>query len=755
LRSLAAWSPLCAGVALALLTLPSSYAQTAPPPAPAGAEEASPVLATIVPASPISIPSSVNVLILALDAADINSAQINNIRRLLPHLKDGSAAVAAPPVTAPPVAASQPQPEPAPAAPQTPAVQNPEAQVPAAEAPPALGPVPALPPAPPAPQHGGAAPPVPTPVTVPAVAELPARVLPRWRAYAQEREALSRAQDKDAPLSLDAPSTSVPNPSRLEEPVQRPPGRAQLVAAALRRSLAVSGIQDVLAVPLDGASVVRSINSGRITLRTVDALRFTTGQMLEAAQNDTAIGEASATQKAPALAKPRQSAIAAASRIGLAMGYRAVVVLAVAPQADGAGAVYSLLLVDAPNEKGKTFVLRQAGADQSTLDQSAAGSAASRIEAALGEWTPFTNADRATQVEKHLAAARAALQNNDVTVAQDHLNLAVSFDPSNSQAYVLLGDALQSSDAAAAAQAYQRAAEIDTKNGEVWAKIAIVHTLADPPDWIRSLQAANQAQQLGYDSANLRTAMAAAEFGRAELLRRGGRIEQAEDAELVARRHLDRARELAPDNPEVSASISRLMAKYLLDQKRYKEAVQSLDLLAIQYPNDLQTQTMYARALEGYGRRDEDTFLAWARVWKLSGESQVPLDAARYAIIADGFDQRLANLGKSVFQLTYGFSTGAILREAAILQTKRAKDEFAAAVAALRLIQPPPGRVASEAHVARLYAADLMQLALEHYSIYLETGNDLPRTRAVESHRQAIENLNIARNGGATAGAGT
>jgi hypothetical protein len=157
---------------------------------------------------------------------------------------------------------------------------------------------------------------------------------------------------------------------------------------------------------------------------------------------------------------------------------------------------------------------------------------------------------------------------------------------------------------------------------------------------------------------------------------------------------------------------------------------------------------MYAKALEGYGRRDEDTFLAWARVWKLSGESTVPLDALRYAVLADGFDQRLANIGKNVFQLASGFAAGAILREGAIVQTKRAKDDFAAAVAALRLMVPPPGRVASEAHVARLYAADLMQLALEHYSIYLETGNDLNRTRAIEAHRQAIENLNIARSGG-------
>jgi thioredoxin-like negative regulator of GroEL len=615
-------------------------------------------LATTIAAAPVAT-SSINVLILALDSVDINAAQINNIRPLLPK----SDAAAKPPQAVPP-----------------------------------------------------------TPVTVPAVAKTEKPVLPLWRAVAQ--------------------TTQLPAP--LQEPVQRPPGRAQIAGAALRRALSAQGFGDVMMTPLDSASIVRSINNGRLALSTVDALRFSTGQLLEAADGKTG------NDPAPALAAMRNAAISAASRIGLAMGYRAVVVLAVTPQngAVAPGAAYSLLVVDAPYESGQALLMQQQGTDERTLDQSAANDAAVRITTLLQAWAPFTSTERAAMVEKHLATARAALEKGEVVAARTQLNLVVAFDPSNSEAFVLLGDVLQNTDAVAAAQAYQRASEIDTKSGEVWAKIAIVHTLSDPPDWVRSLQAANRALELRYDSANLRTAMAAAEFGRAELFRRGGRLDQAEDAELVAKRYLDRARELAPDNPEVTAGISRLMAKYLIEQKRYKEAVQSLDLLAIQYPNDLKTQTMYAKALEGYGRRDEDTFLAWARVWKLSGESTVPLDALRYAVLADGFDQRLANIGKNVFQLASGFAAGAILREGAIVQTKRAKDDFAAAVAALRLMVPPPGRVASEAHVARLYAADLMQLALEHYSIYLETGNDLNRTRAIEAHRQAIENLNIARSGG-------
>lgn len=651
-----------------------------------------PVMGTIgVPtSSAAAVGSSINILILALDEADINAARFSNITSLVP-------------TTIP----ATPKNEPALTTPL---------------------------PLPPAQDHKAD-----VPATAPVTTSIP--TLPATG------------------------STPAPDEIPAEAFLHRPPGRAQMVAAPLRRALVAAGFRDVLTTPLDGPSVLRSVNSARLAMRSLDALRFTTGQMLDAAiagaDRFTAEGgvveNAPASSSAsPALAQARQTAIAAASRIGLTLGYRAVVVLAVAADQRIArpGAVYSLLVVDTPREIGEAFFLRQDGADEVAIDQTAAAGAAQNIAFGLRNWAPFTVADRAVQVEKYLATARGALQKNDTATAQDLLQIVVAYDPSNSEAYVLLGDALQSTDAVASARAYQRAAEINTKNGEVWAKIAIVHTLASPPDWVRSLQAARRAQQLGYDSANLRTSMAASEFGRADLFRRSGRIDQAEDAELVARRHLERARELAPDSPEVTANVSRLMAKYLLDQKRYKEAVQSLDLLAIQYPNDLQTQTMYARALEGYGKRDEDTFLAWARVWKLKGESEVPLDGTRYAVIADGFDQRIANIGKNAFQLTYGVSTGAMLRETALLQIEKSKTELKTAVAALQVMRPPVGRTTNEGHVQRLFAADLMQQAMEFYSIYLETGNDLNRTRALETHRQAMESLNAARTGAGTAANG-
>jgi tetratricopeptide (TPR) repeat protein len=708
----------------------------------AGANSARLAAAPQPPGAPLQL-NSINVLILALDEGDINSARLSNLTPLVHgDLKTNSQTNTQKPADTPrgvpndnalnDIDAGR---LPLPAVPPQRAIQPPAAQPPAV----------VIPMAPPAEDNAEQV--LPLPPTPQPARDVPLAALPFWRALAQIPAIPA--------LPSTTPTGSLSDDSTLEGPSRRPPGRAQQVAAPLRRALNAAGIRDVLTTALDGPSILRSLNSGRVTLRTIDTLRFSTGQLLDAARSgaERFTAESGVLEKmptpaspSPMLAQARQNAIASAARIGLTLGYRAVVVLAVAP--DTRGAVYSLLVIDAPREAGEAWLLHQTGTDQDVIDQQAAASTAQNLATQFRSWAPFSQTDRVAQIDKYMQLARASLQKDDLSAAQDQLQLVVAFDPSNVDAYVMLGDVLQNADSVAAAKAYQRAAEINTQNGEVWSKIAIVHTLSDPPDWIRALQAATRAQSLGFDSANLRTAMAAAEFGRAELFRRSGRIDQAEDAELFARRHLERARELAPDSPEVVASVSRLMAKYLLDQKRYKEAVQSLDLLAVQYPSDLPTQKMYARALEGYGKRDEDTFLAWARVWKLTGESEVPLDATRYAIIADGFDQRLVNIGKNVFQLSYGVSTGAILRETALLQTERAKQDVKTAVAALQIMQPPPGKASSEAHVNRLFAADLMQQAMEFYTIYLETGNDLNRTRAVEAHRSAIESLNAARGAG-------
>lgn len=723
---------IAAGVLLSANALPfgAAWAETVRVPSSPGTT----VTVTTRPSQPASTPRAdaatpnapvivgeVNVLVLALDEADIKAARAVGITR-----------VPARPAPARDV------PAPAPAVPELPVMAEPEEEN-AAEPPAIL-----LPPPPAARPRVPAAEMEAPGITPAAFHGKGFSDGPLWRALAQIGAIAPMTPPRPAParpengrLIPGLPDISLPGDEEVEMPSRRPAGRAQLAAAPLRRSLNALGLRDVLTTPLDGSTIIRSVMAGRLSTRVLDSLRFSTGQMLESLN-----ANANPDVPSPMFVQARQKAIQAASRIGLSLGYRAVVVLALTK--DGQ---YSYLLVDTTQESGETFFVPANGATQVVRDQTAAASAANTLSARLVAWTPFTSGDRAQRIEAHMSAAQIAIENNDLATTQDQLNQVVSLDPSYTAAYILLGDALQNSDPIGAAKAYQRAAEINTRNGAVWSKIALVHTMSNPPDWIRSLSAANKALQLGFDSANLRTAMAASEFGRADLLRRRGLPDQAEDTELIARRHLDRARELAPDDPEVAAGVSRLMAKYLLDQKRYKEAVQALDLLAIQYPDDLQTQTMYARALEGQNTRLEDLFLAWARVWKLSGESEVLLDATRYGRIADGFDQRMVNISKNVFQMTSGVATGALLRETAILQTARSLTDLTETVTALRLMRPPVGRSSSDAHVSRLFAADLMQQAMEFYSQFLETGQEISRTRAVDLHRQAIESLNDARAG--------
>lgn len=567
---------------------------------------------------------------------------------------------------------------------------------------------------------------------------VPAAIAPIGDSHDRSITWLSQAQMAPTPRAIpDLPGISS---SELEVPSSRPPGRAQSAAAPLRRALSEGGVRDVLVAALDGPTVVRSINAGRIDVRVVDRLRFATQQMLKSP-------EVKAEALTPETARTRQDAVRAASRIGLSLGYRGVIVLAISPRGE-----YSYLLVDAAREIGEMFVWNPTGGVTIEQDKAVTANAAPILLSQMNQWPMFTASDRATKLESHMAAAREAVERNERERAKDHLAQAIALDPTYVDAYILLGDVLQNNNPKAAAAAYQRAIEINTRNGEAWARMAVTYTLSTPPDWVRAIQAAGRAVALDYDSANLRTAMAAAEFGRAEMFRRNGRPDQAEEAEKAANNHLDRARELAPNDPDVVAGISRLMAKYLLEQKRYREAVQALELLAVQYPNDLQTQKMYAEALEGLGRREEDLFAAWARVWKLGGESEVVLDGTRYTRITDGFDQRVFALARNIFQMTSGVATGALPRETALLQAERSRDEMKTTVAALQLMRPPATRSVSDAHVSRLFAADLMQQAAEFYILYLETGSELNRSRGVEMHRAAIESLNTARGGGAGAG---
>lgn len=523
--------------------------------------------------------------------------------------------------------------------------------------------------------------------------------------------------------------------STLEAINRRSPGRAQAAAAPLRRALIQEGVSDVLTVPLDGPTVVRTVNSGRLRLKSLDRLRYAIKQLIEG--QEFGQGQGQATGRA---ARLQEIAAESAAHIGLALNYRAVVVVAMTP-----GEKYALLLVDAVNETSESLVLAEGGNTAFLRDEKAMGRAAQTIAQQLRGWTPFTPDERKSKVESSLRLAEKAIEEGQSEAAQNHLLQAIALDASDIDAYLALGDLLLGTDRQAAATIYERAAEIDKENGKVWARIATAYSLADPVDWAQSLRAAERALATGHDSAALRIAMATAEFGRAQEHRKEGRIDQAEDTELRARRYLEKARELSPEDAKITAQADRLQAGYLLEQERYGEAAQTLGALAVRYPEDLQTQELYARALEGTGRHEEDLFAAWSRVWTLSGQEQVVLETDRYIRITDGFDQRLFALARSIFSMTSGVATGTLPRESAQRQAARSHEEMKLAVAALQRIAPPAKRTLSDAHALRLFASDLMEQAADLYMNYLTDGSQTDRSRAVQLHREAIERLNRAR----------
>jgi hypothetical protein len=143
--------------------------------------------------------------------------------------------------------------------------------------------------------------------------------------------------------------------------------------------------------------------------------------------------------------------------------------------------------------------------------------------------------------------------------------------------------------------------------------------------------------------------------------------------------------------------------------------------------------------------REEDAFVAWARVWKLSGTRAVPVDALRYRKMSNGFDLRLASLGKRAAQLAAGVAANGTSREAALLQMSRYKEDMDSAVAAVKVLQPGNDRQGGAIHASRVFAADALSQALENYALYMETGQEIYRNRANELHRQSITILNAAR----------
>lgn len=634
-------------------------------------------------------------------------------------------------------------------------------------APPAPAPfVPAIPPAPApiAPADGGAA---GVGVITPTSAILSP---PQWRAWAQKKtKAQKRAEQEAADkkifnldpepmtviparpvrpgvvLSPDAPPAT--GPVLGAPPVVgvlpaspainlAPPGRSQLMALSLRRALAAKGYQDVQVSTLETSTISRAIGEGRLSQRVLDELKRSLSQISTAPDASALI-----------------VAGRAASRIGQATGYRAVVAFYVGAPATvgvvGAGvapgettqrAGVNMVVADAQRESVEPLQFDATGPNENVWRETGGGTGAGLLDQTLRDWPATSSAGRATLATIHYNTAKSAFDRGDLARATDEINQALSLDGSRAQFYVARGDILRNSDAGAAANSYRHATEINAQDGETWAKIAGAYAYAQTPNWPAVLDAGKKALALNYDSAALRVAMATAQYGRADLFRKADYANRAEDAEADARTHLDRALQLAPDDP----SAVRLLASTLIAKNRYAEAVRTLDRIAPRYPNDITIQLQYAQALGSQPGREEDAFAAYGRVWKLAGQKTVVVDASTYRTLASGFDQRLYNLGKVATQLSTGVASGAVLQDSAVLQLTKLKEEMDAAQATINAMQPSSA-IGATAITSRVFAADLMDQSLQLYQNYLETGQDIYRVNGLDLYRQAVAQLNTAR----------
>lgn len=573
---------------------------------------------------------------------------------------------------------------------------------------------------------------------------------PFWLAAAQRK----KGKDKDDDLFKPEPdfgSRAAPPATTPAAPVSvpvlpaptlplppQPMGRAYTSAVSLRRALLARGWRDVsLAAPgamrLNDALVERRFNDALLENR----LNARALQTVRLAFADIAAAGAAPSPEASA------RAAAAASRIGQALGYRAVVAYHVAAPAlqNGAqSAAFSLFLTDSDRESGEPILFDETGPSEQVVGEVGSSTAAALLDKTLRAWPAGAPLERPNLATKHLALAKTRIAAGDTASAQDELNQAVALDPSRSEPLVLLGDLLAPADPTGAAAAYRRAVEIDARDGATLAKIAVTYANASIPDWPRSLDAGRRAIATGFDSVPLRVAMATAQYGRADLFRQAERPNKAEDAELDARIHLDRALELAPDDP----FAVRLLSRRLVEGRRFKEATQTLDRIAPRYPNDVEIQTQYAAALSEQVGREEDAFVASGRVWKMSGLGRIDVTAAKYRTLAQGFDARLYNIGKSAVQLTTGVANAALPREDALIQLNKLKEDTAEAENAINILRPPAS-VGIEGVSARQFAATLMNQALEQQQIYLETGQSLARLRGSQLYTQAVAQLNAAR----------
>ena len=604
-----------------------------------------------------------------------------------------------------------------------------------------------------APPLAGALPDPPAP-DVPLTAITPARFdawQPVWRVFAKKEKPDPRfLPNPEAPSQapiLSRSGTALPgnaspgaNPlfgtsgQSLERP-SIPAGRGLLAALPLARALGGLGYANVQTTSPGGAILSRALGEKRLLPGTLTALRDALKSMQSAAKLPERLRKGS-------LALATSRANNAACAIGQATGYRAVVALYVAPFENGVSS-YSVVLSDSTNEKAEPLLWNESARDEATARDIAAATGAALLDKAMDTWTPASPSALKTLADVHLARARAAGVEGDLNGVQDEVARVLTLDATRADALVLLGDLLAPTDLAGAAAAYKRALALNGRDGATFEKMAIAYAGASAPDWPRALEAGQKALGLGTDTANLRIAMARAQFGRADLFRSAPRaplIYKAEDAEAEAQNHLDRALQLSPDNSEAL----RLLARALMTSGRTTEAVQTLDRVVPLFPKDADLQRQYANALLALGDRKEDAFVAYSRLLKLSANSP-SVDSISYTALAQGFDEHVFSLGKSSRQLADGVATASIARESAFLQLARLKSDMADAESTIALMRVPPG-FSKTAATARVFAASLMVQSLEAHQTFLDTGQDVYRSRAGEFYRQAVAQLNMARN---------
>lgn len=547
----------------------------------------------------------------------------------------------------------------------------------------------------------------------------------------------------------DASSLPAAPPVMMPPRAVAPAGRSTLAAVSLRRVLTGLGYANVEVASPDSNIIVRALGDKRLSPNTFSRLRGAMQRLASA----SALPEAA---RAAAITGATPTANDVAAALGQATGYRAVIALYVAPGAEGK-TPFALVLDDSASEHGEPILWSESAKDDASARETGASTGAALVDKSLRLWPATPQVSAKSLADAHWARAKTAGAAGDVALAQDEVLRVSVLDPSRVEAFTFLGDLLSPVDPAGATEAYGRATQINKKDGESFAKMAIAYMNSPKPDFPRVLDAAKQAILNGADSADLRIAMARAQFGRAGLFRRADQLKNssgssdnnasyiisAEDAESNAQINLDRALELSPNNPEAL----KLMARALITSGRTIEGVQTLDRIAPLFPQDIELQFQYANALLSLPNRKEDAFVAYSRVWKARGQGAANLDDVSAQSLLQGFDQHVFALGKAGRQLSDGVAGGSIGREGAFLQLKRLKADMSDAGDALALLRPPSSS-SSVAAIARTFAASLMSQSLEAQQTFLDTGQDVYRTRANEFFRAAVAQLNSARTAG-------